>query len=101
MPRSAVLVAWFGFLWATGTSVVVALTIQAVPALVIPVFASALLPLAAASAITGRIRLGMVAVLMLLVFTGLAILSVGGVYLPSLLCAVALTTAAEREARAS
>ena len=98
ISRSAVLAGWFGFLWATATSVVVALTIETVPALVVPVIASALLPAAAASGTTARIGLGIVASLMLLVFVGFAMLSVGWFYLPSVLCAIAVTTAAEREA---
>lgn len=100
IPLSAVLVSWGGFLWATATSVVVALTIQAVPALVIPIVASALLPVAAPSPVTVRIRLGVIASLVLLAFMGLAILSVGWFYLPSFVCAIAVATGAEREARA-
>jgi len=101
VPSSAVLVGWFGFLWSLGTSVVVALTLQEVRAagLVIPVLATALLPIAAAVGTTARIKLGIGALLILLAFIGLAMLSIGWFYLPSFFTAVAVTTAAERDAR--
>lgn len=94
---SAVRAAWFGLLWSTATSVVVALTIKPVMPLVIPVLASALL-VAAGPSITARRTLGIVTLVVLLVFMGLAMLSVGWFYLPSLVAAIEVTTAAEREA---
>jgi hypothetical protein len=96
-PVSAARLAWFGYLWSTVTSVVVALTIQAVPALVIPVLASAV-PLAAGPSITARRNLALIASLILLAFICLAILSVGWFYLPSFVAAITITTGAEREA---
>jgi hypothetical protein len=93
VPRAS----WFGLLWSAGASVVVALTIQAVPALVIPVLASALLVVAGRSN-TLRRTLGVFTSLTLMVFIGLGMLSVGWYYLPSFLAAIHVTTAAEREA---
>ena len=89
---------WVSILWSAGMSLLVAVTDQAVPALVVPVAASILLFMAPRSPRV-QVWLGIVACAILLGFMILAVLSVGWFYLPSLVAAAG-STAYSRDALA-
>ena len=77
---------WFCLVWSVGTSCVVAIAVQAVSALWIPVVASVLLIVP----VRGQLRqdLSVIGFVTLLLFMVVAMLSVGVYYLPSVFAAL-------------